>query len=245
MAILTLKWKLMLKGNLFYRRFLGLSAIDPVPDYSTISRFRSDLKSMNLYRRCFSELKRQLAQKGFELKAGKIIDARLVKAARKPGKDDDASFTKKGKKTVYGYKDRVAIEPKSDFVSEFVCTPANVHDSQVLDELLEGDEKTIFADKAYDSRDIRRKCREEGKVCGILAKARRGRPISGRQKRRNRIFSRIRAKVERVFGIFSLHLQRARARYVGLMANEIHLFLTCFTYNLLNLAWKMKRREAF
>ena len=61
---------------------------------------------MNLYRRCFSELKHQLAQKGFELKAGKIIDARPstdttgrgVKAARKPGKDDDASFTKKGKR---------------------------------------------------------------------------------------------------------------------------------------------------
>ena len=237
--------ELMLKGNLFYRRFLGLSAIDPVPDYSTISRFRSDLKSMNLYRRCFSELKRQLAQKGFELKAGKIIDARLVKAARGPGKDDDASFTKKGKKTVYGYKDHVAIDPKSDFVSEFVCTPANVHDSRVFDELLEGDEKTIFADKAYDSRDIRRKCREEGKFCGILAKACRGRSLSGRQKRRNQMFSRIRARVERVFGIFSLHLQRARARYVGLMANEIHLFLTCFTYNLLNLAWKMRRREAF
>jgi len=45
--------ELMLKGNLFYCRFLGLSAIDSVPDHSTISRFRKDLKSMNLYRRCF------------------------------------------------------------------------------------------------------------------------------------------------------------------------------------------------
>jgi len=37
----------------------------------------------------FDKFKRQIS---FELKAGKIIDARLVKAARKPGKDDDASF---------------------------------------------------------------------------------------------------------------------------------------------------------
>ncbi len=63
---------------------------------------------MNLYRECFNELKRQLAEKGFELKTGKIIDARLVKAARNPDKDDDTSFTKKGKKTVYGYKDHIA-----------------------------------------------------------------------------------------------------------------------------------------
>ncbi|GEM_PF-4120338 len=51
---------------------------------------------MNLYRECFNELKCQLTKKGFELKTGKIIDARLVKAARTPGKEDDASFTKKG-----------------------------------------------------------------------------------------------------------------------------------------------------
>ncbi|AEH44989.1 transposase IS4 family protein [Thermodesulfatator indicus DSM 15286] len=236
--------ELMLKGNLFYRRFLGLSAIDPVPDHSTISRFRSDLKSLNLYRRCFEELKRQLAQKGFELRSGKIIDARLVKAARRPGKDDDASFTQKGKKTDYGYKDHIAIDVKNEFVSEFVCTPANVHDSQVLDELLEGEEASVFADKAYDKHELRRRCRKKGIFCGVLAKARRNRPLSARQKKRNRIFSRIRAKVERVFGIFSLHLQREKARYVGLFANEIHLFLTCFTYNLLNLAWQMKRKEA-
>jgi len=34
----------LIEGNLFYRRFLGLSAVDPVPNYSTISRFRPDLK---------------------------------------------------------------------------------------------------------------------------------------------------------------------------------------------------------
>jgi IS5 family transposase len=237
--------ELMLKGNLFYRRFLGLSAIDPVPDHSTISRFRSDLKAMNLYRKCFSELKHQIGQKGFEIRSGKIIDARLVKAARRPGKDQDAAFTKRRNKTVYGYKDHIAVDPKSEFVSEFVCTPANVHDSQVVDRLLEGQERAIFADKAYDRDELKRRCRKEGKFYGILAKARRNRPLSSRQKKRNGIFSRIRSKVERVFGIFSLHLSRSKAKYVGLEANEIHLFLTCFTYNILNLYWHYRRATAF
>uniref|UniRef100_UPI0003B4F797 IS5 family transposase n=1 Tax=Thermodesulfatator atlanticus TaxID=501497 RepID=UPI0003B4F797 len=227
------------------RRFLGISALDPVPDYSTISRFRSNLKSMNLYRKCFNELKRQLTKKGFELKTGKIIDARLVKAARTPGKDDDASFTKKGKKTVYGYKDHIAVDPKSEFVTEFVCTPANVHDSQVLEELLEGEEKAIFADKAYDSQEIRQRCRQEERFCGVLYRGCRGRSLSKKQKKLNKIFSRIRSKVEKVFGIFSLHLNRTKARYVGLFANEIHLFLTCFTYNVLNLSWHLRRQESF
>jgi len=236
--------ELMLKGNLFYRRFLGLSATDPVPDHSTISRFRSDLKASRLYRRCFSELKRQVAEKGFELRSGKVIDARLVKAARGPGKDKDASFSKRGKRTIYGYKDHIAIDPRSEFVSEFACTAANVHDSQVMRDLLEGDEEAIFADKAYDRDSLKRECRRVGKFYGILARGRRGRPLSGRQRRRNRVLSRIRRKVERVFGIFSLHLCRKEARYVGLIANEIHLFLTCFTYNLLNLHWRLRRAES-
>jgi len=178
----------MLKGNLFYRRFLGLSALDPVPDYSIISRFHSNLKAMNLYRKCFSELKRQIEEKGFELRTGKIIDARLVKAARRPGKDDDAAFSKKGKKTVYGYKDHIAVDPNSEFVSEFVCTPANVHDSKAMEDLLEGEEKALFADKAYDQEALKKAWRKEGRFYGILAKARRNRPLSSKQKKRNRKF---------------------------------------------------------
>ena len=79
------------------------------------------------------------------------MNLRLVKAARKPGKDD-ASFTKTGKKTIYGYKDHIAVDSKGEFVIEFVCTPAHVHDSQVKEELLEENEKAIFADKAYDQK---------------------------------------------------------------------------------------------
>jgi len=102
-------------------------------------------------------------------KAGKIIDARLVKAARRPGKDNDASFTKKGGKTVYGYKDHVAVDPKSEFVTEFVCTPADVHDSQVLEELVEGEEKALFADKAYNSQIFSRIRSKVEKVFEIFA----------------------------------------------------------------------------
>jgi len=235
--------EIMLYGNLFYRRFLGFSATDPVPDYSTISRFRTSLESMNLYRACFEELMRQLAERGYELKAGKILDARLVKAARRPQKEDpDAAFTKKGKDVLYGYKDHIAIDPKHEFVTEFVCTSANVHDSQVIDKLLSGEEKAIFADKAYASKDFKKWCRERGIYYGVLAKGARNRKISPSQKKRNRKLGAVRRKIEKVFGIWSLHLNRAKARYVGLVANEIHLFLTVFTYNLLRLWWHVRKK---
>ncbi len=57
--------ELDLYGNLFYRRFVKLYAGDPVPDHFTISRFREDLKNMNLYLKCFDELKSQLKDLGF------------------------------------------------------------------------------------------------------------------------------------------------------------------------------------
>ena len=73
-------------------------------------------------------------------------------------------------------------------------------DSQVMDELMEGYEQAVFADKAYDKESLKKKYCQEGKFYGILAKARRNRGLSSRQKRRNRILSRVRAKVEKVFG---------------------------------------------
>lgn len=233
----------MLHGNFFYRRFLGLSLTDPVPDHSTICRFRQNLISMNLYQKCFDELKCQLLQKGFELKYGKIVDARLVKAARTPGKDDnDASFTKKKNKTVYGYKDHIAVDAKHEFVVDFVCTPAHIHDSQLIDELISEKDRAIFADKAYASQALKKWCRQRGIFYGILEKGARNRKISSAQKKKNKKLQAVRQKVERVFGIFSLHLNRAQARYVGLLANEVHLFLTAFTYNILRLWWHLRRK---
>lgn len=238
--------ELDLYGNLFYRRFVKLYAGDPIPDHSTISRFREDLENMNLYLKCFDELKSQLKDLGFEIEKGKIVDARLVKAARKPKKgDEDADFTVKNNKVHYGYKDHIAIDEENEFILEFICSAASVHDSQVLDILLDGKEEALYADKAYDSKKLREQCKRNGTFYGVLTRGRRNRPLSEEEKERNKKLSKIRSKVERVFGIFSLHLRRARARYVGLLRNEIHLFLTCFTYNLLRLVGHKKRKRCF
>jgi len=228
--------EMKLYGDLFYRRFVGLSATDPVPDYSTICRFRKALEGMGLMEELFEELLRQFEEKGYELRKGRVIDARVVKAARKPEKGDpDASFTKKQDKVIYGYKDHIAVEIENEFVVACECTPANVHDSQVVEELIEGEEEAVYADKAYCSEAISKRLEERGIRNGIMEKGRRNKPLSEESKQRNKMISRIRHKVERVFGIMSLHLNRRVARYIGLLANRVHLFLTVFAYNLIKL----------
>ncbi|OAG27551.1 hypothetical protein TH606_06175 [Thermodesulfatator autotrophicus] len=85
----------------------------------------------------------------------------------------------------------------------------------------------------------------ENKFCGIFYKRQKGRALSKKpEKAQQNIFAAQEQSINGVW-IFSLHLSRARARYVGLFANEIHLFLTCFTYNLLNLSWHFKKKWAF
>jgi IS5 family transposase len=233
----------MLYVNNSYRRFVGLTGTERVPDYSTICRFRMALEGMELMQELFNELLRQLKDRGYELKDGRIIDSRVVKAARNPKKGDpDAGFTKKQGKSSYGYKDHIAVEVENEFVVAYECTPANVHDSQVVEELIEGEEEVVYADKAYCSEAISRKLEERGIRNGIMEKGRRNKPLSEESKQRNKVISRIRHKVERVFGIMSLHLNRRVARYVGLLANRVHLFLTVFAYNLVKLKnYEMKR----
>jgi IS5 family transposase len=65
---------------LSFRRFVGLALADPVPDHSTLSRFRSELVRRGLSERLLAELNRQLNAKGLMVKTGTLIDASLVEA---------------------------------------------------------------------------------------------------------------------------------------------------------------------
>ena len=63
-------------------------------------------------------------------------------------KDYDARWTKKNKEVHYGYKHHAKVDAKSKWVSAYATTPASIHDSQVLEELVD---EAVFADSAYQS----------------------------------------------------------------------------------------------
>jgi len=66
--------------RLSFRRFCGLSLTDPVPDHSTLWRFRAALAEDGRIDQVFAEITRQLEAKGLILKQGTLIDASLVPA---------------------------------------------------------------------------------------------------------------------------------------------------------------------
>lgn len=226
-----------IRDRLSFQRFLGLSTANPVPDETTICRFRNKLVENKLYEWLFEEVNKQLEKKGLIVKRGSIIDATLVKAHHRPAppqeaKDPEASWTVKQGQPHYGYKAHAAVDQDSELIRRIEITPAHVHDSQVFKELVMGDEQGVYADKGYSGEDRRDYLNDKGIFCGIMEKGHRGHPLTEWQKRRNQSISRVRGAVERCFGILKRHYGYVRVKYGGLGRNRYQLFMLATAVNL-------------
>lgn len=148
-----------LLDRLSFRRFVGLTLEDAAPDHTTLCRFRNGLTAAGLMEKLFAEFDRQLEKAGLILKRGTMLDATLIEAAcarpRELGGGDacdkDAAFARKDGKTMFGYKAHVGVDEGSGLIRAIVTTPANINDTTPADLLIRGDEKAVYADKAYDT----------------------------------------------------------------------------------------------
>lgn len=69
-------------------RFSGFSVSSPLPDHSTICRFRNALLERNLFEKLFKEINAQLEERGILVREsnGAILDATIVESSRRPRK---------------------------------------------------------------------------------------------------------------------------------------------------------------
>ena len=233
--------------RLSFQHFLGISFDSDIPDFTTIWRFRDRLIKANLLNNIFDSILDQLDEKNIILRKGTLIDATLIHAARKPRKHEDkyddtprqqsqrdtvASHTKKGKKHYYGYKGHIGTDQGSNIIRKRILTTASVHDIRKREAMISGDERSVFADKAYYDDEIKRKLRKEGVYNGILDKGRRNRPLSKKQKKDNKQKSAVRNAVERPFAYFKNLLGFRKVRYVNLKRNELHFTFLCIIHNI-------------
>jgi IS5 family transposase len=223
-----------------FRRFLGLSLGDGVPDETTICRFRNRLAEVKLMPVLLADLDRQLCAKGLVVKRGTLVDASLVKAQSRPAKkdapkqpkDQEAAWTVKNGQGVYGYKFHAGVDLDSGLIRRATLTKANVSEGKVFDELLSGDEASVFADTAYSSKARRKALRDKGVYPGILAKSYYRKKMTDEERRRNALWRPIRSKVEKVFGTLKRSYQLRRAIYLGLCRNLNHTLLQALAFNL-------------
>lgn len=239
-----------LSDRVSFRRFCGLSLEEPTPDETTLCRFRLSLAGKGLGEALFAEVSRQVEASGHLIKAGTLIDASLVEAAvRRPPDgstprgeesrsphDPDANWTRagKGRRPFFGYKMHVGVDQGSGIIRSRKLTPAKVYESEVADALVIGDERAVYADKAYEKHSRRAHLKARGIKDRIQHRRTRAqRVLPHWQTVRNKLIGRIRSAVERTFST----LKRGgygftRMRYRGLSRCAAHLDLAIIAYNL-------------
>ena len=220
------------------RRFVGIDlGREPVPDETTICKFRHLLEAHDLGARLFELIGDHLEEAGLKIRTGTIVDATIIDAPsstknKDKARDPEMHQTKKGNQWYFGMKAHIGVDSQSKMIHAVAATAANVHDSQVLEDLLHGDETRVWGDSAYSGQgDVLRKC-APGATDFTIRKGSRGRPLSEADKSRNRTKSKVRAKVEHPFLILKRIFGFNKVRYRGLDKNANRLFVACGLVNL-------------
>jgi IS5 family transposase len=208
--------------RLSFMRFLGLGIDSRVPDAKTIWLFREQLREHGLEEALFARFHQYLLEHGFLARKGQIVDASIVEAPRQRNsreenervragekvegwsepkrrqKDTEATWTKKGDETHFGYKNHISVDREHKLIRAFTVTTASVHDSQMLWAVLDTDNTSadVWADSAYRSEATEEALRKRGFRSRIHRKGARSRPLSAREKAGNKTRSRVRARVK-------------------------------------------------
>lgn len=217
-----------------FQKFLGIDLLSQaVPDDTTILHFRHLLEEHKLQERFFAVVKEQLQTKGFLMKEGTIVDATIIAAPsstknKEQKRDPEMSSTKKGNQWYFGMKAHIGVDSQSGLVHHLETTAAKANDRVPFQKLLHGEERALFGDKAYGKQEDKRNAREKGILWAISDRGTPHHSLSSSQRKRNRKFSRVRAKVEHPFQILKCQWGYVKVRYKGLFKNTMQLF-TLFT----------------
>jgi IS5 family transposase len=238
------------------------SFADIVPDAKTIWLFAEQLKNLELEHELFDRFHEELDRQGFAAKSGTMTDGTFVevpkqrnskdenaqiKACEVPEriaantnvlaqKDLDAEWAKKGNETHFGYKNHVVSDEEHKFIREYAVTGAATHDSEpyldVLPEVAAYPDQEAFADSAYSSKEIKEKLLARGYLPMICEKGYRNKPLSEDQKRMNRMKSKVRCRVEHIFGEMKMRMENEVLRSIGFGRARFWIGLRNLMYNM-------------
>ena len=247
--------------RLSFMRFLDLRIGDDVPDAKTVWAFKEALSAEDRARKLFLMFDEFLRDNGFQARKGQIVDATIVKVpvqrnkseendrikagegealkkewggAKAAQKDIHARWTKKRGKSYFGYKDHVSVDVKHKLIRDYETTDASVHDSNHFEDLLDVDNTSVdvWADSAYRSQEHLGNLSEMGFREHIQRKGTRGHALTEREKSGNRTRSRVRSRVEHVFGAMLSKAGNLVMRCIGEVRARRTLGLRNLVYNI-------------
>ena len=248
-----------------FTRFLRLGIEDRIPDGTTLWLFREKLTKAGLIETLFERFGQHLEAKGYIARGGQMVDATIVpvpqqrntgkenealkagqtpehwehKPAKNRQKDKDARWTKKHGKSLFGYKNHVNADARHKLIRRYGVTDASVHDSQKLDGLLNtaNTSRDVYADSAYRSAETEAKLDERGFRSRIHNRASRNHPLSDAQVEANRKKSKVRARIEHVFGAQENAPGGRIVRTIGAVRARAKIGLQNLVYNVRRLVF--------
>jgi len=240
-----------LQNMISFMVFVGFDT--PVPDFTSIWRFRDRLAKAGLARVIFEEFLRQVEEKGYDVKVGVIQDATFVEGnigkkrraaeykkknegkevlytkKQKQHMDQDGTFSIKGKETHYGYKTHVKTDIDNGFVREVSVTTASTHDSKI-NLIREGDLRGL-RDRGYTGTKL-----PEAVEDLTMKKAKKNHPISEEEKKFNKLVSKTRCLIERTFASVKVTFGRAGTKLNRLIWVQVQQTFNYLAFNMATLA---------
>ena len=227
-----------LYDSLAMRSFVGIDlGREPVPDETTVMRFRHLIEEHKLGSKIFEEVGHVLQRRGLRLSKGTIVDATIIAAPSSTKnaegeRDPEMHQTKKGQQWYFGMKMHVGVDSQSKVIHTVAVTPANTADCKVMGQLLHGQETRVYGDQAYKSQKevIRAKAPKAKDFTNRRCKWKHFLDEAIQTKNRNK--SRIRARVEHSIGVIKRVFGFTKVRYRGLAKNGNRVFVTAALANI-------------
>ncbi len=232
------------------RGFAGIDlGAEPAPDETTICRFRHLLEAHDLSARIFEDVLAHLEAKGMKIATGTIVDATIIAAPsstknKQKARDPEMHQTKKGNQWYFGMKGHFGVDSAEKLIHAVAATPANVHDGEVLGDLLHGEETRVWGDRAYQGK--RDAIREHAPNAQDFTnkRERRNGVVDAIERAKNRTKSKVRARVEHAIGVIKRVFGFAKVRYRGIAKNADRLFVACALANLFIVRKRLLRLAA-
>ncbi len=230
------------------RRFVGIDlGREPVPDETTICKFRHLMEQHHLGDELFRLVNAYLAENGLQVNRGTIVDATIINAPsstknRSKARDPEMHQTKKGGQWRFGMKAHIGVDSKTKLIHSVAATAANVHDSQVLEDLLHGEETRVWGDSAYTGQQAVIQEKAPAAKDFTNKKGNRHHKLTEAERAKNRNKSKVRAKVEHLFHVMKCQFGFTKVRYRGLEKNAHYLFVSCALINMVMSKKRLMRK---
>lgn len=249
-----------INDRMSFMRFLNLTIADDIPDSKTVWNFREQMVNLELIDVVFNLFLKELEQLGLVVNEGKIIDASFIEVPKqrnsreennqikngetpksfdenlnkKEQKDLDARWTKKNNVSYYGYKNHVKVDAKSKLIVKYEVTDASVHDSQILENLLDekDSDEDFYGDSAYRGQKQQAIISKKEMIDKTCKKGYKNNPLNEQDNAINKEKSRVRSRVEHVFGFMEGSMNGMNLYAIGIKRVEGIVGLMNLTYNM-------------